>query len=114
VTSIAVFFSAFSSPFLSGFFALGCFVVGRSVPDIRALGAKMGPGAKGVLDFACNLIPNLHLFYPSGAIVGAEDLSVHRQFVGPDYMLSATGYGVAYSIVVLVLAMLIFRKRDFV
>jgi Cu-processing system permease protein len=114
VTSIAVFFSAFSSPFLSGFFALGCFVVGRSVPDIRALGEKLGPGAKVVLNLVCNVIPNLHLFYPSGAIVGAEDLSVHRQFVGSEYILSATGYGVAYSLVVLVLAMLIFRKRDFV
>jgi Na+-transporting NADH:ubiquinone oxidoreductase subunit NqrE len=59
-------------------------------------------------------MPNLHLFYPSGAIVGAEDLSVHRQFVSPEYILSATGYGVAYSLVILVLAMLIFRKRDFV
>jgi hypothetical protein len=46
--------------------------------------------------------------------VGAEDLSVHRQFVNSDYMLSATGYGIGYSLVVLVLAMLIFRKRDFV
>jgi len=114
VTSIAVLFSAFSSPFLSGFFALGCFVVGRSVPDIRALGGKLGPGAKVILDFFCNLMPNLHLFYPSGAIVGAEDLSVHRQFVSTEYILSATGYGVAYSLVVLLLAMLIFRKRDFV
>jgi ABC-type transport system involved in multi-copper enzyme maturation permease subunit len=114
VTSIAVLFSAFSSPFLSGFFALGCFVVGRSVPDIRALGGKMGPGSKAILDFLCNLMPNLHLFYPSGAIVGAEDLSVHRQFVSPEYILSATGYGVAYSLVILALAMLIFRKRDFV
>jgi ABC-type transport system involved in multi-copper enzyme maturation permease subunit len=114
VTSIAVLFSAFSSPFLSGFFALGCFVVGRSVPDIRALGGKMSPSGKAVLDFICSLIPNLHLFYPSGAIVGAEEVSVHRQFVGADYILSATAYGVTYSVVVLVLAMLIFRKRDFV
>jgi ABC-type transport system involved in multi-copper enzyme maturation permease subunit len=114
VTSISVFFSAFSSPFLSGFFALGCFVVGRSVPDIRALGEKMGPAANAVLNLVCDLMPNMHLFYPSGAIVGAEEVSVHRQFVGADYILSATGYGVAYSLVVLVLAMLIFRKRDFV
>jgi ABC-type transport system involved in multi-copper enzyme maturation permease subunit len=114
VTSIAVFFSAFSSPFLSGFFSLGCFVVGRSVPDIRALGEKVGPGAKGVLDLFCNVVPNLHLFYPSGSIVGAEEVSVHRQFVGADYLLSATAYGVAYSVVVLVFAMMIFRKRDFV
>ncbi len=114
VTSIAVFFSAFSSPFLSGFFALGCFVVGRSVPDIRALGEKLGPSARAGLNLICDLVPNLHLFYPSGAIVGAEEVSVHRQFVGADYILSASGYGIAYSLAVLVLAMLIFRKRDFV
>jgi ABC-type transport system involved in multi-copper enzyme maturation permease subunit len=114
VTSIAVFFSAFSSPFLSGFFTLGCFVVGRSVPDLRALGDKLTPGAKAVLNLFCDVVPNMHLFYPSGAIIGAEEVSVHRQFVNADYILSSTGYGVAYSLVVLVLAMLIFRKRDFV
>jgi ABC-type transport system involved in multi-copper enzyme maturation permease subunit len=114
VTSIAVFFSAFSSPFLSGFFALGCFVVGRAVPDIRALGEKLGPAAKAGLNAFCGLMPNLHLFYPSGAIVGAEEVSVHRQFVGADYLLSSTAYGVAYSIIVLILAIVVFRKRDFV
>jgi ABC-type transport system involved in multi-copper enzyme maturation permease subunit len=114
VTSIAVFFSSFSSPFLSGFFTLGCFVVGRSVPDMRALGGKLDPGAKAVLNFLCDLVPNMHLFYPSGAIVGAEEVSVHRQFVNADYILSSTGYGVGYSLLVLVLAMLIFRRRDFV
>jgi hypothetical protein len=114
VTSIAVFFSAFSSPFLSGFFALGCFVVGRSVPDIRALAARLGPLGKTVLETGSTLIPNMHLFYPSGAIVGAEEVSVHRDFVGASYLLTTTGYGVAYSLIVLILAMLIFRKRDFV
>jgi ABC-type transport system involved in multi-copper enzyme maturation permease subunit len=114
VTSIAVFFSAFSSPFLSGFFSLGCFVVGRSVPDIRALAAKSGPMAKHLLDTGCTLIPNMHLFYPSGAIVGSDQVSVHREFVNASYLFSTTVYGVAYSLVVLLLAMLIFRKRDFV
>jgi ABC-type transport system involved in multi-copper enzyme maturation permease subunit len=114
ITSIAVFFSSFSSPFLSGFFALGCFVVGRSVPDIRVLGEKLGQDAKTTLNLFCDLMPNLHLFYPSGAIVGAEDVSVHRQFVGTGYLLTSTAYGVGYSLLVLGLAMLIFRKRDFV
>jgi ABC-type transport system involved in multi-copper enzyme maturation permease subunit len=114
VTSIAVFFSAFSSPFLSGFFAFGCFVVGRSVPDIRALAETLDGGTRVVLKAATTVLPNMHLFYPSGSIVGAQVVSVHRERVGPDYLLAATAYGVAYSAVVLVLAMLIFRRRDFV
>ena len=84
------------------------------MPDIRALAAKLGPLAKTVLETGCTLMPNMHLFYPSGAIVGAEEVSVHRDFVGASYLLATTGYGVAYSLIVLILAMLIFRKRDFV
>ena len=115
VTSIAVFFSAFSSPFLSGFFALGCFIVGRSVPDIRALGAQIGDGgARTFLDGAAMLLPNLHLFYPSGTIIGSETVSVHGNFVSAGYLMWTTLYGLGYSAIVLVLAMLVFRKRDFV
>jgi Cu-processing system permease protein len=114
VTSVAVLFSAFSSPFLSGFFALGLFVVGRSVPDIRALGERSGPTLKALLDGGSAVVPNLHLFYPSGAIIGAEHVSVHGEFVGAGYLTWTTAYGIGYSLVVLILAMLIFRKRDFV
>jgi hypothetical protein len=70
--------------------------------------------AKHLLDTGCTLIPNMHLFYPSGAIVGSDQVSVHREFVNASYLFSTTVYGVAYSLVVLLLAMLIFRKRDFV
>jgi Cu-processing system permease protein len=114
VTSVAVLFSSFSSPFLSGFFSLGFFVVGRSVPDIRALAHKSGSAARWLLDTGAMVVPNLHLFYPSGAIIGAEHVSVHGSFVGASYLVSTTVYGVGYSLVVLALAMLIFRRRDFV
>jgi ABC-type transport system involved in multi-copper enzyme maturation permease subunit len=114
VTSIAVLFSSFSSPFLSGFFAFGFFVVGRSVPDIRALGERVGGGVRTLFDAATAVLPNLHLFYPSGSIVGAETVSVHAQFVSARYLAATTAYGVGYSLVVLVFAMLIFRRRDFV
>jgi ABC-type transport system involved in multi-copper enzyme maturation permease subunit len=114
VTSVAVLFSSFSSPFLSGFFALGLFVVGRSVPEIQALGSKMGGAARSVIEGAVWLLPNLHLFYPSGAIVGAERVSIHATFVGARYLGWTTVYGVGYSVALLLLAMLIFRKRDFV
>ncbi len=114
VTSIAVLFSAFSSPFLSGFFALGCFVVGRAVPDIREIAAQLHGAPRALLEGGAALLPNMHLFYPSGAIIGAEVVSVHGHFVGADYLAWTTAYGVAYSAVVLMAAMLIFWKRDFV
>jgi ABC-type transport system involved in multi-copper enzyme maturation permease subunit len=114
VTSVAVLFSSFSRPFLSGFFALGFFVIGRSVPEIKALALKSGGTFQTVLEAGAAVMPNLHLFYPSGAIIGAEHISVHGQMVGAGYMTWTTFYGIGYSLVVLILAMLIFRKRDFV
>lgn len=114
VTSVALLFSSFSSPFLSGFFSLGVFVVGRAVPDIRQIAARAGGGLARFLDAASAVLPNLHLYYPSGTIVGAERVSVHGQFVGASYLLWTTAYGLGYSVAVLALAMFIFRRRDFV
>ena len=114
VTSVAMLFSSFSSPFLSGLFSLGVFVVGRSVPDVRQLGERVGGAAGRAIGAAAAILPNLHLFYPSGAIIGAERVSVHGQFVGAAYLGWTTAYAVGYSVIVLGLAMLIFRKRDFV
>jgi ABC-type transport system involved in multi-copper enzyme maturation permease subunit len=114
VTSVAVLFSSFSSPFLSGFFSLGVFIVGRSVPDIQLLTARTEGATRALLEASVRILPNLHLFYPSGAIVGAETVSVHATFVGAPYLAWSTAYGVGYSVAVLLLAMFIFRRRDFV
>jgi ABC-type transport system involved in multi-copper enzyme maturation permease subunit len=114
VTSVAILFSSFSSPFLSGFFSLGVFLVGRSVPDIRLVAARIGGPVGRAIDLASYVVPNLHLFYPSGAIIGAHQVSIHGRFVGADYLAMVTAYGVGYSLLVLGLAVWIFRRRDFV
>jgi ABC-type transport system involved in multi-copper enzyme maturation permease subunit len=114
VTSVALLFSSFSSPFLSGFFALGVFVVGRSVPDLRQLAARAGGGARGAVDVVAAVLPNLHLFYPSGAVIGAQNTALSGQLLGPGYMAWTTLYGLTYSLLVLGLSMIIFARRDFV
>jgi ABC-type transport system involved in multi-copper enzyme maturation permease subunit len=114
VTSVAMWFSSFSSPFLSGVFSLGVFVVGRSIPDLRQLAVRLGGTAGSVLDTLASLLPNLHLFFPSGSTVGSQHVSVHGDFVGLPYVGMATAYAMGYSALVLGWAMLIFRKRDFV
>jgi len=89
-------------------------VVGRSVPDIRLFAVHVGGSGRAALEAFATVVPNLHLFYPSGAIIGAERASVHAEFVTGSYLVSSSLYGIGYSILVLGLAMLIFRKRDFV
>jgi ABC-type transport system involved in multi-copper enzyme maturation permease subunit len=114
VTSVAMLFSSFTSPFLSGLFSLGVFVLGRQVPDLRQLATRLGGGFGRFLGGSASVLPNLHLFTPSGTIISAERVSVHSQFVGAPYLISVTIYAAGYSALVLGLAMLIFRRRDFV
>lgn len=114
VTAVATLFSAFTTPFLSGLFSLGVFVVGRQVPDLRQLADRIGGGFGRGLRLATGILPDLHLFTPSGTIVGAQRVSVHNQFVGAAYLGSVTVYALCYSALVLGLAVVIFRRRNFV
>jgi ABC-type transport system involved in multi-copper enzyme maturation permease subunit len=114
VTSVAMLFSAFTSPFLSGLFSLGVFVVGRHASDLRQLGGRAGGIPGRLIATAASVIPNLHLFTPSGSMIDGAYVSVHGPFVSSTYIASATVYALGYSAVVLGLAMLIFRRRDFV
>jgi Cu-processing system permease protein len=128
VTAVAVMFSSFSTPFLSGAFTLGIYVVGRLQPELRALHAKLlgtaaadGAAAagnlvlRGVLTVLTTVFPDLHLFYVSGHEVAGKAVSVHGPaFVDWGYVAYATAYGLTYAAVMLLLAALIFRRRDFV
>ena len=114
VTSVAMLFSAFTTPFLSGLFSLGVFLVGRQVPDLQQLEARIGGALGYLLGLATRVLPNLQLYTPSGVIAGADRVSVHRQFVSAAYLGSVTAYALCYSALVLGLAMFIFRRRDFV
>jgi ABC-type transport system involved in multi-copper enzyme maturation permease subunit len=115
VTAVAVLFSSFSTPLLSGAFTLGMFIVGHFTPELRELIAKVGArGLRAVLYAALRLFPDLHLFYVSGDMIDGRHVSVHNAYVDWAYVAMASGYGVAYSACALALAMLLFSRRDFV
>jgi ABC-type transport system involved in multi-copper enzyme maturation permease subunit len=115
VVAVAVLFSSFTTPILSGLFTLGIVVLGRSTPELRELIAKVGSGvARAVLSGLLRVFPDLHLYYVSGAMVGEHRVSVHAGYVDWSYVALAAGYGILYSAVALVLAMIIFARRDFV
>lgn len=118
VTAIAVLFSTFSSPFLSGLFTVGLFVIGRSTPELHALilqKFKEEPATASLLRAALHAFPDLHLFYVSGAMVAGKRASIHAgDYVDWGYVAWTSGYGAAYAACALGLAMLIFSRRDFV
>jgi ABC-type transport system involved in multi-copper enzyme maturation permease subunit len=114
VTAIAVLFSSFSSPILSGAFALGMTVVGHFTPELREAIGKSGGAARVAFGAGLRLFPDLHLFYVSGAMIGGQRVSVHAAFVDWSYVAGAGLYAAAYSACALALAMIIFSRRDFV
>jgi ABC-type transport system involved in multi-copper enzyme maturation permease subunit len=120
VTAVAVLFSSFSTPFLSGLFTLGIFLLGRSVPDIQALSRRMMDPEQGnivaawVLDIVTRILPNLRLFYASGTENGGAYVSVHGAFPDWSYVAMAAGYAGLFATLILMLAILLFSRRDFI
>jgi ABC-type transport system involved in multi-copper enzyme maturation permease subunit len=115
VTAIAVMFSSFSTPFLSGMLTFGLWIIGHFTPEARELIAKLADGAsRFVLNALLRIVPDLHLFYVSGSMVAGRNVTVHGEYVDWSYVASASAYGALYAGCALALAMLLFSRRDFV
>lgn len=114
VAAIAVFFSAFSSPFLSGIFTALLWLFGRWADETADAARHASlPAARAVAWVALHVIPDLHLFSISGSELDGQHVTVHGSFVTWGYVGHALAYAVVWIAVLLVLASLIFRRRDF-
>ncbi len=110
VAAIATLFSSFSSPFLTAGFSAGLFFVGRSADTlahlpVKQFGESIGAFGRGL----ARVVPNLQLFVPPrpillGALPGQSPML---------YTLRCCGYASLIVLVVVTLAAVLFRKRDF-
>ncbi|MCE9627444.1 MAG: ABC transporter permease [Candidatus Eisenbacteria bacterium] len=106
VTSIAVMFSALSTPVLSALYTLGLFLAGQWCDDLRSF-ASHAPGALGtLLKGAANLLPNLPLFNMR-TLAAAGDVTTGA------HLGIATAYAVMFCGAVLMLGAAAFESRDF-
>ncbi len=114
VAAIAIFFSSFSTPFLSGIFALALWVIGRLTPDLENA-TRAGSGAiRGIATVTLAIVPDLHLFAASGRTIDGAHTSVHGDFVSWAYVALAGAHGLGWIVALLALAALLFHRRDFV
>jgi ABC-type transport system involved in multi-copper enzyme maturation permease subunit len=115
VIAIALFFTSFSSPFLSGLFTFGIFAAGRGADLIVQLAERDAmQAAAPLLKGIARILPNFYLFYPSGKMVEGSWATVHAQFISSEYLFSTIGYGVAYTAVFLLLAIVLLYRRDLI
>ncbi len=107
VTAVALLFSSFSTPILSGIFTLLFFVIGHLTYDLKILVAESK--TKSLVYFSNILyygLPNLENFNIKSRVV-------HHLPVGWDYMLFTTLYGLFYILLLLSLSITVFHRRDF-
>jgi len=107
ITAVALLFSSFSTPILSGIFTLLFFVIGHLTYDLKILVAE---SKIKILVYFSNFLyyalPNLENFNIKSRIV-------HHLPVGWDYMLYTTFHGLLYILLLLSISIIIFQRRDF-
>jgi Cu-processing system permease protein len=106
VTAVALFFSTFSSPFLSAVLTLGLWIVGHFNDDLKHFDAVVdAPAAVWVARALYYVLPDLSAFDVRSQVV--HGLPVPAVAAG-----LAAAYGAAYIALLLVAAVLVFRRRD--
>lgn len=108
VTAVALLFSSFSTPYLSGFFTFGVFVMGRLSGDLVRLLPTLEPEyVRPPLRFIAGVLPQLWRFDFTARVV-------YGRPVGFDTLTLTLLYAATYSAIALTIAAFIFRRRDFI
>jgi ABC-type transport system involved in multi-copper enzyme maturation permease subunit len=113
VAAIAIFFSSFSTPFLSGIFALALWAMGRLTPEIEAATLDASPTISWTAKVTLQIVPDLHLFAISGRSLDGMHVTVHGDFVTWSYVGLAALHGLGWIVGLLALSALLFHRRDF-
>jgi Cu-processing system permease protein len=107
VTAIALFFSTFSSPFLSTVLTLGLWVIGHFNSDLRNFGAIIdSPGAATITRGLYYVLPNFSAFDIKAQVVWGQPVPIA-------YFGQTVVYGIVYVAFVLTGAVAVFSRRDF-
>lgn len=105
--AVAMVFSTFTGPFLSGMFTLGMFVIGHLSNGLRQLGEASGDAVlAGVTRAIYYAVPNLESF-------NFKLEALYRVPVDGSATAMALLYAVAYAAALFALAGVIFTRRDF-
>lgn len=108
ITAVAMLFSCFSTPILSTLFSLSFYLIGHISWGLETLIDKMPPGGVKTLARV------LYTFLPDLENFNFKTEIVHFLPISPKIILYSSLYGFFYTVFILALAMLIFRRRDFI
>jgi len=106
VSAIAILFSTFVSPISSGIFTFALYFIGHFTSDLLILG-EIGKikTVKYLATFFYYILPNLSYF-------NIRSEAVHNIPITFNHIFFSSAYGLAYIIVLLSMAILIFERKD--
>ncbi len=107
--AVALFFSTIVvTPVLGGLFTVAAFIAGRSSPWLLYFTRNdQPPFVRALINVIYAILPHLDRFWVADRVVSGHPLPA-------GYYVDLVIYGVAYSGVLMVLSMVIFRRREFV
>jgi len=108
ITAVAILFSTFSTPILSSIFSLSFYLIGHLTWGLKLMINKMAPGPGKTLTRI------LYVFLPDLENFNFKTEVVHQLPIPPGIFVYALLYGICYTAFVLGLAILVFRRRDFI
>jgi ABC-type transport system involved in multi-copper enzyme maturation permease subunit len=108
ITAVAILFSCFSTPILSSIYTLSFYLIGHLSWGLETLIVKIKFGlGRTLAQVLYTLLPDLENFNIKTEVV-------HHLPLPSELFLFALLYGFCYSVFILLLAVLVFRKRDFI
>lgn len=108
ITAVAILFSSFSTPILSSIFSLSFYLIGHLSWGLETVIQKMKAGAgRAVVQFLYVFLPDLENFNFKTEVV-------HGLPIPAGIFVYSFLYGICYTAFILGLAILIFRRRDFI
>lgn len=111
VAGVATLFSSFSSPFLTAVFTFAVFIVGRSADTLARLPSRVfGETIHAIGVLLSKVMPNLMLYVPPRPLLTGEASDVALW----PYVGQAALHALAWSLLLLGTASVIFRRRDFI
>lgn len=107
LTAWSTLFSTFASPMMASAYTLCIYVIGHFCDDLLLFGQKAdNPAFKSLMLALYRVMPNLEMF-------NIRTEAVHGMVVPASELLWSVAYGLGYTTAVLVVAMLVFERRDF-
>jgi ABC-type transport system involved in multi-copper enzyme maturation permease subunit len=110
VGAVAMVFSSFSSPFLTAIFTVFVFVIGRSADILGNIPERIfGSAVRSAGVALARVVPNLNVYVPPRPLLLGQLATVPLA----GYVASAWLNAVLYTVVLLTLSAVVFRRRDF-